>query len=144
MALVRSDPFNELDRLFQQLWQPVNGSRQLSMPMDAYRKGDEFLIQIDLPGVDADSVDLTVEDNVLTVKVERPAPQLGEETQRLVGERNYGTFSRQLVLGDQLDTENIGASYEDGVLTLTVPVVPHAQPRRINVERGGRQKELAA
>jgi HSP20 family protein len=148
VALVRSDPFGEIERLFQQMWQPFDGHRQLRMPMDAIRKGDEFLIQMDLPGVDADSVDLTVEDNVLTVKVERPAPELEDDTQALVAERPYGTFTRQLVLGDQLDTERIEASYSDGVLTLRVPVAAHAQPRKISVSRGveaaPEQKALAA
>ena len=76
MALVRSDPFRDVDRLFQQLWagQNGNGSRSMAMPMDAFRKDDSFLMRLDLPGVSADAVDLTVEENVLTIKAERPAP----------------------------------------------------------------------
>lgn len=135
MALVRSDPFRELDRLAQQLWGGDGRSRvgSLSMPMDAFRKGDVFLVQIDLPGVKEDSIDLTVEDNVLTVKSERPSPTMTEEVETLVAERPYGTFSRQMFLGDNLDVEHIEAKYDSGVLTLTIPVAPHAKPRRIEI-----------
>ena len=142
MALVRSDPFRELDRLAQQVWGLSNGSRALAMPMDAYQKGDSFLIQFDLPGINADSIDLTVEDNVLTVKAERPSPPMSEGVERLVGERVFGTFTRQVFLGDNLDTEHIEASYEQGVLTLSIPVAPHAKPRRIPITSKGEKQQL--
>lgn len=142
MALVRSDPFRELDRLAQQVWGLNNGSRQLAMPMDAYRNGESFLIQFDLPGVEPDSIDLTVEDNVLTVKAERPSPPVHDGVERLVGERLFGTFTRQVFLGDNLDTENIEASYDQGVLTLSIPVAPHAKPRRIPIADNGRKQQL--
>ena len=136
MALVRSDSFRDLDRLMQQLWSANNGARRasMSMPMDAYRKGDTFVVQLDLPGVSGDSIELTVEDNVLTVKAARPAPAGSDGIETLVAERRYGTFAREMFLGDNLDTEHIEASYEAGVLTLTVPVAPHAKPRRIEVK----------
>ena len=86
MALVRPDPFRDVDRLFQQLAGAQQG-RQMQMPLDAFRKGDTFLITLDLPGVSADSVDLTVEDNVLTIKAERPAPPKSEEVEVLIAER---------------------------------------------------------
>lgn len=135
MALVRSDPFRELDRLAQQLWGGDGRTRMgsLSMPMDAFRKGDVFLVQIDLPGVKDDAVELTVEDNVLTVKAERPSPATKEGVETLVAERPYGTFSRQMFLGDNLDVEKIEANYDAGVLTLTIPVAAHAKPRRIEI-----------
>ena len=135
MALVRSDPFRELDRLAQQLWGGDGRSRvgSLSMPMDAFRKGDVFLVQIDLPGVEENAIDLTVEDNVLTVKADRPSPGTSEGVEKLVAERPYGTFSRQMFLGDNLDVEHIEAKYASGVLTLTIPVAPHAKARRIEI-----------
>ncbi len=143
MALVRSDPFRELDRLAQQLWNGQTRSRagsSLSMPMDALRKGDVFMIQIDLPGVNGDDIELTVEDNVLSVKAERPAPTTAEGVEVLVAERTYGTFTRQMFLGDNLDVDNVRADYDAGVLTLSIPVAQHAKPRRIEVaNRGGRQ-----
>lgn len=142
MALVRSDPFRELDRLAQQVWGLNNGSRSLAMPMDAYRKGDSFLIQFDLPGVDADSIELTVEDNVLSVKAERAVPPVNEGVEKLVSERLYGTFTRQVFLGDNLDTEHIEANYEQGVLTLSIPVAPHAKARRIPIRNQGDKQEL--
>ena len=144
VALVRSDPFRELDRLAQQVWGLSNGSRHLAMPMDAYRKGESFLIQFDLPGVEADSIELTVEDNVLTVKAERPSPPMKEGVERLVGERLYGTFTRQVFLGDNLDTESIEATYEQGVLTLSIPVAAHAKPRRIPITDHGEKQRLTA
>lgn len=139
MALVRSDPFRELDRIAQQVWGLSSGSKSLAMPMDAYKKGDSFLIQFDLPGVSADSIELTVEDNVLVVKAERSAPPMSDQVEKLIAERIYGTFTRQVVLGDYLDTEHIHADYKAGVLTLSIPVAPHAKPRRIPVA----ERELA-
>jgi HSP20 family protein len=134
MALVRSDPFRELDRLAQQLWgEGRSRAATLSMPMDAYRKEDVFLVQIDLPGVRGDAIELTVEDNVLTVKAERPAPGTTDGVQTLVAERPYGAFVRQMFLGDNLDVDRIEANYEAGVLTLSIPVAAHAKPRRIEV-----------
>ena len=144
MALVRSDPFRELDRLAQQVWGLSNGTRSLAMPMDAYRKGDSFLIQFDLPGIDAESIDLTVEDNVLTVKAERPTPPMSEGVEKLVAERVYGTFTRQVFLGDNLDTDKIEANYEQGVLTLSIPVAAHAKPRRIPITNRGEKQQLRA
>jgi HSP20 family protein len=144
MALVRSDPFRDIDRLAQQLWGMPNGSRPLAMPMDAYRKGDSFLIQLDVPGVDVDSIELTVEDNVLTVKAERRSPSTGEGIEALVAERPYGTFTRQVFLGDNLDTEHIEAEYQAGVLVLSIPVAPHAKPRRIQVTGSSDKQRLSA
>ncbi len=146
MALVRSDPFRDVDRLFQQLWggQGGNGTRSLAMPMDAYRKDDSFLIRLDIPGVSADSVELTVEENVLTIKAERPAPPTSENVESVITERPYGTFTRQVFLGTNLDTEHIRAEYEAGVLTLAIPVAEHAKPRRIEVTEKADHQQLSA
>jgi HSP20 family protein len=146
MALVRSDPFRDVDRLFQQLWggQNGNGSRPLLMPMDAYRKDDSFLIRLDLPGVSVDAVELTVEENVLTIKAERPAPPESDGVEVVIAERPYGTFTRQVILGTNLDTEHIQAEYEAGVLTLAIPVAEHAKPRRIEVAEKADHQQLSA
>ncbi|HEY0637565.1 MAG TPA: Hsp20/alpha crystallin family protein [Pseudonocardiaceae bacterium] len=131
--LMRTDPFRELDRLTQQVF--GTWSRPTAMPMDAYRSGDEFVVAFDLPGVEPDAIELHVERNVLTVKAERrPTAREGVEMQ--VAERPLGAFSRQLFLGDTLDTENINASYEAGVLTLRIPVAERAKPRRISISAG--------
>jgi HSP20 family protein len=128
--LMRTDPFRELDRLTQQL--VGTAARPAAMPIDAYRHGDEFVVQFDLPGVKADSIDLTVEKNVLAVHAERARP--GDDgVELLVGERPYGSFSRQLFLGETLDTERIEADYADGVLTLRLPVAEKAKPRRVQI-----------
>jgi HSP20 family protein len=105
------------------------------MPIDAYRLGEEFVVELDLPGVDASSIDLTVEKNVLTVHAERRRTST-ESTELLIGERAYGTFRRQLFLGDALDTDNIDARYHDGVLTISLPVAERAKPRRVEVTAG--------
>ena len=145
MALLRTDPFRDVDRLVQQLWGPVGATTRIwSMPLDAYRKGDQFLVQIDLPGGRAEDVEVTVEDNVLTLKVDRPAPKLEEGVETLVSERTYGTFSRQLFLGKNLDTSRVEASYEAGVLTLAIPVAEHAKPRRIEVTEKGEPQAISA
>jgi HSP20 family protein len=133
MALIRSDPFREVDRLMTQMWGGANGARLLMMPLDAFRKDDAFLIRMDLPGVNADAVELTVEGDVLTVKAERPAPPVSEGVETLLSERPYGTFSRQVFLGDNLDTQKIEADYQAGVLTISIPVAAHAKPRRIAI-----------
>ncbi|HEX3796019.1 MAG TPA: Hsp20/alpha crystallin family protein [Acidimicrobiales bacterium] len=133
-----------MDRLFQQLWANQNGTKPMAMPMDAYRKDDSFLMRLDLPGIEVDSIDLTVEDNVLTIKAERPVPPASDGIERVITERPYGSFSRQVFLGTNLDTEKIRAEYESGVLTLVVPVAEHAKPRRIEVVANTEKKHLAA
>lgn len=145
MALVRSDPFREVDRWLQQVWTTQQGGqRPMAMPMDAYRNGDSFLLSLDLPGVNPDSVEITVEDNVLTVSAERPAPAASEGVESVIAERPYGTFSRQVVLGKTLDTEHIRATYEDGVLSVVIPVAEKAKPRRIEVSTGSGRKQITA
>jgi HSP20 family protein len=129
--LMRTDPFRELDRLAQQVL--GTPARPAAVPIDAYRKGDEFVIHFDLPGVDASSIDLTVEKNVLTMHAERRRP-VAEDVELIVGERPQGTFSRQLFLGETLDTDALAASYADGVLTLRVPIAERAKPRRVQVQ----------
>ncbi|MDR7252064.1 HSP20 family protein [Nocardioides sp. BE266] len=132
--LIRSaDPFREFDRLTQQVMGTTN--RPVAMPMDAWREGDRFVLEFDLPGVNADSVDLDVERNVLTIRAER-VPGNGD-WQMLASERPRGAFSRQLVLGDNLDLERIEASYHDGVLRLVVPVAERAKPRKIELRTDG-------
>ena len=142
MALVRSDPFREVDRLFQQIWGPQGSSRSMAMPMDAYRKDDSFLIRLDLPGVETDSIELTVEDDVLTIKAERLAPRNSDGVEQTISERSFGTFIRQVLLGTKLQTDQIRADYESGVLTIVIPVAEHAKPRRIEVQSHSDQKVL--
>jgi HSP20 family protein len=137
MSVMRFDPFRDFDRLAEQMLGAAGrtgGPR--SFPMDAYRRGDRFWIHLDLPGVDPDSIELTCEQNVLTIRAERRyPPQEGDEI--VVSERPQGEFSRQLFLSDTLDTDAIQADYDKGVLTLQVPVAQRAQPRRIEVGRSG-------
>ena len=137
--LMRTDPFRELDRLAQQLSgasSPGTWSRPNPMPMDAYRAGDEYVVVFDLPGVPQDAIDLGVERNVLTVKAERRPLAVSEGVEMQVAERPLGVFSRQLFLGDTLDTERITAEYESGVLTVKIPVAAQAKPRKISIGGG--------
>ena len=134
--LMRTDPFRDLDRFAQQIF--GTPTRPAAMPIDAFRKGDEFVVQFDLPGIDTDSIDLTVERNVLTVHAQRRRADT-DGIELLIGERPQGTFSRQLFLGDTLDTEHIQAEYRDGVLTLRVPVTEKAKPRRVQIQASGGQ-----
>ena len=134
--LMRTDPFRELDRFAQQVLGTT--ARPAAMPIDAYRKGDEFVVLFDLPGVDAPSINLTVERNVLTVHAERHRPD-ADDVELLIGERPHGTFSRQLFLAETLDSEHIAADYTDGVLRLRVPVKEQAKPRQIDIAVGTSQ-----
>jgi HSP20 family protein len=128
--LMRTDPFRDFDHLAQQVF--GTPTRPAAMPIDAFRKGDEFVVQFDLPGVDTDSIDLTVERNVLTVHAQRRRHE-ADGVELLIGERPQGSFSRQLFLGDTLDTDHIEAEYRDGVLTLRVPITEKAKPRRVPI-----------
>ncbi len=129
MLLRTTDPFRDFDRLTQQLLGTTN--RPAVMPMDAWREGDHFVIEFDLPGTSRDSIELDVERNVLTVRAERVARN--GDWEMLASERPRGVFSRQLVLGDNLDLDHIDASYEGGVLRLKVPVAEKAKPRKIEI-----------
>ena len=132
MLLRTTDPFRDFDRLASQLLGSAGTTnRPAVMPMDAWRQGDRFVIEFDLPGVSRDSIDIDVERNVLTVKAERVAGN--GDWQRLASERTHGQFSRQLVLGDNLDLTKIEAGYDNGVLRLVVPVAEKAKPRRIEI-----------
>ncbi|WP_256794780.1 Hsp20/alpha crystallin family protein [Terrabacter sp. Ter38] len=128
------DPFRDLDRVAQ-LALGASGTlaRPSAMPMDAWRDGDTFHVELDLPGVDPQSIDLDVERNVVTVKAERPTR--ASDADLIAAERPRGVFSRQLVLGDSLDTEQIRASYDAGVLRLAIPVAERAKPRRIEISQ---------
>jgi HSP20 family protein len=142
--LVRSEPYRDFDRFFQQfMGESTRRSASMAMPMDAYRKDEQFLLQFDLPGVDAQSIELTVDNNTLTLKAERPAPLLAEGIESLVAERPHGVFSRQILLGDNLDTTKIDAQYAEGVLTLAIPVAEEAKPRRIDVRHDSSKAEIS-
>ena len=137
--LMRFDPFRELDHVAQQL---TRTAARPGVPMDAYRHGDQFYVQFDLPGVDPSSIDLTIEKNVLTVTATRQRA-FAEGDEVLIAERPQGEFRRQLFLGEQLDTENISADYDNGVLTLTLSVAEQAKPRKVEIGSGSRRKEIA-
>ena len=128
--LVRSDPFRDFDRMFAQLvGAPGATPGPASMAVDAWREGDAFFLALDLPGVAADSIDLDIDRNVLSVRAERQV----KRDNMVLSERHSGTFSRQFILGDMLDLDQIQAGYDAGVLTLRIPVAERAKPRKIAV-----------
>src|SRR5512133_3834199 len=139
---MRFDPFRDFDRLAEQM---LGGGRgggvPRTFPMDAYRRGDRFFVHLDLPGVDPDSIELTSEQNVLTVRAERRFER-EEGDELIISERPQGVFSRQLFLSDALDSDAIEANYDGGVLTLELPVAEQAKPRRIEIGRSGGPKTI--
>ena len=132
--LMRTDPFREIDRIAEQFFGTT--SRPAVMHMDAYRDGDYFYAAFDLPGVDPESIDCTVQRNVLTVRAERRRPS-GDNVELVAAERPMGVFNRQLFLGDTLDTDKLEAGYENGVLTLRIPVAERAKPRKVAISATG-------
>ena len=131
--LARFEPYRPLDRITEQL---LSERRSWQIPVDAYRRGNEYKVLLDLPGTDPGSIELTVEKDLLTVRAKRtwiPA----EDDQIQIAERGQGEFSRQLFLGEGLDREKITASYENGVLVITVPVIEQAKPRKVEIAYAG-------
>jgi len=139
--LMRTDPFRDFDRLTEAVL--GTRSRPAVMPMTAYRDDGSFVVHLDLPGASADSIDLTVEQNVLTIHAERKPP-VGDQAERVVDERSYGVFSRQLFLGDTLDADQLTADYDAGVLTLRIPIAEKAKPRKVEITAGGSAKDIKA
>ncbi|HKZ26057.1 MAG TPA: Hsp20/alpha crystallin family protein [Acidimicrobiia bacterium] len=139
--LMRFEQFREYDRVTEEL---LNQRRIRQIPVDAYRRGDEFKVLLDLPGVDPGSIELTVEKDILSVRATRSwAPAEGDQVQ--MTERAQGDFSRQLFLGESLDRDHITAIYENGVLTATIPVAEEAKPRQVEIiHAGGELPALAA
>jgi len=140
--LMRTDPFREVDRLAQQVFGTT--ARPAAMLMNAYRKGDSFYVELDLPGVNPDSIDLTVEQNVLTVRAERNAVDTADDVEVLVSECPAGTFTRQIFLGEALDAERIAADYTAGVLTLSIPIREAAKPRRVAITSRDKSEQIRA
>ena len=130
--------FRQFDRLTQQVL--GSAAHPAVMPWDTWREGNEFVVAVDLPGVEAESIDVNVEQNVLTVRAERKDP-VGEGVELIASERPRGVFSRQLILDEALDTEHVKAGYDGGVLTLRIPVAEKAQPRKIEITSGANAQQ---
>lgn len=142
MSMMRIDPFREFDRLSQQMLRGTL-SRPVGLTMDAWKEGDEFVVEFDIPGVDSSRIDLDIERNVLTLRTERGG-RAGENAEIIAEERPQGSFSRQVILSDNLDSDAAKASYDAGVLTVRIPVADQAKPRRIEISSGDSPKEISA
>lgn len=140
--LMQSDPFRELDRLTRQLW--GTPSRPVAMPMDAHRKGDHLIAEFDIPGVDENSIDITVDRNVQSVRATRQRTESPDDKLEYVSnERAYGTFTRELFLGEALDSNHIETDYSDGVLKILIPVAESAKPKKVQLGSTGTKKRTA-
>ena len=139
--MLHPDPFRDIDRLAAQLLGTSPGSARvpLAMPMDLYRSGDHYVLHVDLPGVDPGSVDVSVDGGILTVKAQR-SERTEVDVQWLSSERFTGGYLRRLSLGEDIDADHIAATYQNGVLTVTLPVAARAKPRRIEVTPGAPDK----
>lgn len=126
--LLRYDPFRDMERQFDRMFRDTAPA----IPLDASRRDDDFIVEMDMPGVQPDSIDITVERNVLTVSAERRSSR-GDDWEPLISERRHGSFRRELYLGQGLDTTNVAADYHGGVLTLTIPVAETSKPRKVSV-----------
>jgi HSP20 family protein len=144
MAIMRWDPFAEVDRMLEVVaGRGPNGGQPATrgMPMDVYREGDEYVVEMDLPGVDPSSIDISVERNMLTVEAEsRTSHEKSDEV--VVCERRHVRYRRQLYLGDNVDTDNVRASYENGVLVLRIPISTQQRARKVAVSAGGDTHEI--
>lgn len=139
--LMRTNPFRDFDRLAQVMW-GAEGQPAV-MPMTAYREDGAFVVHLDLPGVDPNDIEATVERNVLTIRAERSSP-VPEDGERLIDERSYGAISRQLVLGETLAVDDLTAAYDAGVLTLRIPIAEEPEPRKVEIKTGTEEaRELA-
>jgi HSP20 family protein len=153
-TVLRFDPFRDFDRMTEQLLGVPSGTARAPrfMPMDLYRSGDHYVLHADLPGVDPGSVDVSVENGTLTIKAQR-SERSTDGVQWISSERFTGTYMRQLSLGEGIDTEKIGATYANGVLTVTLPVAERAKPRKVSIavedstqtiDAGNQQAEISA
>jgi HSP20 family protein len=141
MNAMTFDPFGELDRLASELTQLRTGPR--SVPVDLVKDGDRYILNADLPGVDPGSIDIDLDGNLLTIRAERTAA-VHEGAQWIAQERRAGSYLRQFTLGDGLDTERISASYDNGVLSLMIPVSERAKPRKIQLSSSDDQASIVA
>jgi HSP20 family protein len=139
--MLRTDPFRDLERITDQVF--GTPARPAAMPLDAYRSGDSFVVELDLPGMSPESIDVTVEHDVLTVRATRI--RHNETTKPVLSERTFGTFERRVLLADSLDADHIEATYSDGVLALRLPIVERARARKVEVSAGSpRQAAVTA
>lgn len=143
VVATRFDPFRELDRLAERMMEQA-GENVRAMPLDLVREDDHWVLKCDLPGVDPGSIDINVEDRILTIRAQRSTQSEKKASDWLIQERSTGVYARQLTLGPNVDVEHIDADYHDGVLTLRLPVAEAAKPRKIEVAHPANPKVIQA
>ena len=141
--MLRFDPFSDIDAMARGLLSTQSGTSRSPrfMPMDLYKVDDHYVLTADLPGVDPGSVDVSVDNGTLTLTAHRSA-RSEDSVQWLASERFFGTYRRQLALGEGIDSTKISATYENGVLTVTIPLAERVKPRRVEVTHGGAAKSI--
>ncbi|MEV5897663.1 Hsp20/alpha crystallin family protein [Nonomuraea fuscirosea] len=136
MLLTSIDPFfQEFERQFDRLTRQTFGNGSAAMPMDGLRRADDVLLRFDLPGIDPDSIEVTVDRGVLSVSARREE-EIADDERLFVRERTMGTFTRRVYLSEHLDSDRIDAGYANGVLTVRIPVLERAKPRKVEIQRG--------
>jgi HSP20 family protein len=145
MTVMQFDPLSQLDRVFRGLLPDggTRGTRRMPIPMDVYRRGDEYVVELDLPGVSPDQIEVTAERNVISVRADRSATH-PEGDEVLVCERPHMVLERQIYASDNLDTDRMQAAYRNGVLTLRLPLSEKSKPRRVNVLGSSEPAEVRA
>ncbi|MEU4342669.1 Hsp20/alpha crystallin family protein [Nocardia sp. NPDC023852] len=143
--MLRFDPFHDIDTVARQLLGETAGTARAPrfMPMDLFRAGDHYVLNADMPGVDPGSIDVSVDSGTLTLRAQRTVSS-EEGVQWIASERFAGTYMRQLSLGGNVDADKINATYNNGVLSVTIPIAERAKPRRIEISGGSQPKTIEA
>lgn len=131
--------FEQMDRMAQDALGGSSRARVATLPVDIYDQGEELIVQAFVPGIHSDSLDITIDDGVLTIAGAFPQLYDNEEASNwswYTRELRSGTFQRSFNLPFKIDVENVTAKVEDGVLWLTMPKAPESKPRRIQVGSG--------
>jgi len=152
MVLQRWDPFRDLqqmDEVMNRLWRNVGGrwpvregAEDWNIALDVVRKPDEIVVTASLPGVKPEDIEVTFEDNVLAIKAERKEETETADETYLLRERSYGTFYRAIRLPETINADKITSNYDNGVLTVTLPIAEEKKPKQIKVKPGSGAKQI--
>ena len=150
MSVSRWDPFqdllaiqDEMNQAFGRARLGQGGGRVRAPALDISERKDAYLVTVEVPGVTADDLDITLEDGLLTIQGERQFASESSERQYHRVERRYGSFRRSITLPSQVQADAIEASFENGVLEVVVPKAEEAKPKKITVRAGGGRQQVS-